>query len=340
MSELGAGVVDGTVRVTVTAGNGDQSVYKLVFSTEKSDLSTLAGITIGGVALPGFAPDVTSYTYQLPVGTTELPAIVPILGDQYQTYSITTAGLNGKWRRIRNFAAFGITLDSLSVAGFEINFDPEVNEYWVNLPQETTVLPAVSYTLKDPTFQTASVRPISGLTGDYKITVRPQSGASRTYIIHFSVATSSNVNLNNIYVDGVALTGFQPDTTAYVITLPEGVSTIPTVTFEKAETSQRVLSVLEGKDVDEARVITECAVFADRVAVDEETVRLRSHIAQMRQMLAAGSPFGRKADFLIQEFNRESNTIGSKCQNADIAKVVVDLKSEIEKIREQIQNIE
>ena len=103
---------------------------------------------------------------------------------------------------------------------------------------------------------------------------------------------------------------------------------------------QKLESVLEGKDVDEARVITECAVFADRVAVDEETVRLRSHIAQMRQMLAAGSPFGRKADFLIQEFNRESNTIGSKCQNADIAKVVVDLKSEIEKIREQIQNIE
>ena len=103
---------------------------------------------------------------------------------------------------------------------------------------------------------------------------------------------------------------------------------------------QKLESVLEGKDVDEARVITECAVFADRVAVDEETVRLRSHIALMRQMLAAGSPFGRKADFLIQEFNRESNTIGSKCQNADIAKVVVDLKSEIEKIREQIQNIE
>lgn len=103
---------------------------------------------------------------------------------------------------------------------------------------------------------------------------------------------------------------------------------------------QKLESVLEGKDVDEARVITECAVFADRVAVDEETVRLRSHIAQMRQMLAAGSPFGRKADFLIQEFNREANTIGSKCQNADIAKVIVDLKSEIEKIREQIQNIE
>ena len=113
-----------------------------------------------------------------------------------------------------------------------------------------------------------------------------------------------------------------------------------TVAAYHARLRQKLESVLEGKDVDEARIVTECAVFADRIAVDEETVRLRSHIAQMRQMLSAGSPFGRKADFLIQEFNRESNTIGSKCQNADIAKVVVDLKSEIEKIREQIQNIE
>ena len=113
-----------------------------------------------------------------------------------------------------------------------------------------------------------------------------------------------------------------------------------TVEAYRARLYQKLQTVLEGREVDEARVITECAIFADRIAVDEETVRLRSHIAQMRQMLGAGSPFGRKADFLIQEFNRESNTIGSKCQNADIAKVVVDLKSDIEKIREQIQNIE
>lgn len=108
----------------------------------------------------------------------------------------------------------------------------------------------------------------------------------------------------------------------------------------EARLRQKMESALEGKNVDESRVIAEAAIFADHIAVDEETVRLRSHLAQMRSMLDAGSPFGRKADFLIQEFNRESNTIGSKCQNADIAKVVVDLKSEIEKIREQIQNIE
>ena len=103
---------------------------------------------------------------------------------------------------------------------------------------------------------------------------------------------------------------------------------------------QKMEAALEGKNVDESRIVAEAAIYADHIAVDEETVRLRSHIAQMRSMLQQGSPFGRKADFLIQEFNRESNTIGSKCQNADIAKVVVDLKSEIEKIREQIQNIE
>ena len=108
----------------------------------------------------------------------------------------------------------------------------------------------------------------------------------------------------------------------------------------EARLRQKMEAVLEGKNVDESRIIAEAAIFADHIAVDEETVRLRSHITQMRSMLQNGSPFGRKADFLIQEFNRESNTIGSKCQNADIAKVVVELKSEIEKIREQIQNIE
>lgn len=98
--------------------------------------------------------------------------------------------------------------------------------------------------------------------------------------------------------------------------------------------------VLGSSGIDESRILTEAAIFADRIAVDEETVRLRSHISQLRQMLEAGSPIGRKMDFLLQEFNREANTTGSKCQSSDIAHVVVDLKSEIEKIREQIQNIE
>ena len=102
----------------------------------------------------------------------------------------------------------------------------------------------------------------------------------------------------------------------------------------------RLRDILADRSLDEQRVITEAAIFADRTAVDEETVRLRSHIAQFRTMLEEGSPIGRKMDFLVQEFNRESTTIGSKCSDASLAKVVVDLKSEIEKIREQLQNVE
>lgn len=113
-----------------------------------------------------------------------------------------------------------------------------------------------------------------------------------------------------------------------------------TVEEYREKLKQKLFEVLGTTDIDETRMITEAAIFADKVAVDEETVRLHSHMAQLRSMLDGGSPIGRKIDFLLQEFNREANTTGSKCQNAEIAHVVVNLKSEIEKIREQIQNIE
>ena len=113
-----------------------------------------------------------------------------------------------------------------------------------------------------------------------------------------------------------------------------------TVAEYRARLEQKLRETLEGLPIDDARVLTECAIFADRIAVDEETVRLRSHLSQLKGMAEGESPIGRKMDFLIQELNRESNTIGSKCQSADIARVVVDLKAEIEKIREQIQNVE
>ena len=118
----------------------------------------------------------------------------------------------------------------------------------------------------------------------------------------------------------------------------ENIERLVSVVEERLE--ERLREVLAERSIDEQRLITEAAIFADKTAVDEETVRLRSHIAQFRQLLEEGSPAGRKLDFLIQEFNRESNTIGSKCNDAQLAQVVVELKSEIEKIREQIQNIE
>ncbi len=102
----------------------------------------------------------------------------------------------------------------------------------------------------------------------------------------------------------------------------------------------RMCEVLEGKSVDENRILLEAGIFSEKTAVDEETVRLKSHIAQFRSMLESAEPIGRKLDFLVQEMNRETNTIGSKVQDIEVTRVVVDQKSEIEKIREQIQNIE
>jgi uncharacterized protein (TIGR00255 family) len=113
-----------------------------------------------------------------------------------------------------------------------------------------------------------------------------------------------------------------------------------TVAEYRARLEARMQEVLQNTQIEESRLLTEAAIFADKVAVAEETVRLRSHLAQLREMLSQGGATGRKLDFLIQEFNRETNTIGSKCSDIDIAKMVVDMKAEIEKIREQVQNIE
>lgn len=103
---------------------------------------------------------------------------------------------------------------------------------------------------------------------------------------------------------------------------------------------QKIREVVEDRQIDDARILTEAAVFADRIAVDEETVRLESHLTSLEQILNSNGAVGRKLDFLVQEINREANTIGSKAQDIEIARVVVDIKSEVEKIREQIQNIE
>ena len=102
----------------------------------------------------------------------------------------------------------------------------------------------------------------------------------------------------------------------------------------------RMCEVLDGKSVDENRILLEAGIFSEKIAVDEETVRLRSHINQFRDMLESSDAVGRKLDFLVQEMNRETNTIGSKVQDIEVTRIVVDQKSEIEKIREQIQNIE
>lgn len=113
-----------------------------------------------------------------------------------------------------------------------------------------------------------------------------------------------------------------------------------TVEEYRLRLTKKMNEVLENTSIDEARILTEAAIFSDKVSVDEETVRLHSHIEQLRHLLDSDEPVGRKLDFLIQEFNREANTIGSKGNDIEMSRIVVDLKSEIEKIREQVQNIE
>ena len=113
-----------------------------------------------------------------------------------------------------------------------------------------------------------------------------------------------------------------------------------TVIDYRARLENKLKEVLSNTSIDESRILTEAAIFADKVAVDEETVRLRSHLEQMNNMLTAGGAVGRKLDFLLQEMNREANTIGSKCTDVRLARIVVDIKAELEKIREQTQNIE
>ncbi len=113
-----------------------------------------------------------------------------------------------------------------------------------------------------------------------------------------------------------------------------------TVAEYRARLFAKMQEVLESSSIDESRILSEAAVFADKVAVDEETVRLRSHLDQLQQMLSSGGAIGRKLDFLLQEMNREANTIGSKGNDLEQARTVVDIKAELEKIREQVQNIE
>lgn len=128
----------------------------------------------------------------------------------------------------------------------------------------------------------------------------------------------------------------------YILEMVERIEEISPQTVENYRNRlyKKLSEVLEDKNIDEQRILTEAAVFSEKIAVDEETVRLRSHIAQLRTILESDEAVGRKLDFIVQEINREVNTIGSKAQDLNVTKIVVEMKSEIEKIREQIQNIE
>lgn len=255
------GGLDGTTRVIVTAANGDQSVYKIVVNTEKSDVNTLQNIYLDGVPLEGFDPDKVQYNVQLPIGTESLPTITVDQGDAYQTVSIVYGDVNGITRitvtagngdtkvyqiKFTVLQATNNTLRMITLDGKDLEgFNPEVIEYTINLPLGTTKQPEVGWTPNDE-YQTVSVRKGSAITDDVKITVRPQSGASRTYTLHFTLEVSGNTALSMIYLDGDSLQGFHADTLHYTDTLPAGVSEVPSITYDKGDETQKVLSITEG----------------------------------------------------------------------------------------------
>lgn len=142
--------------------------------------------------------------------------------------------------------------------------------------------------------------------------------------------------------EGAALEADLREKAKNILTMVEKVEERSPVTVAeyRARLEAKMQEVLESTSIDEARILTEAAIFADKVAVDEETVRLRSHLQQFDTMLSSSEPIGRKLDFLMQEMNREANTIGSKGNDIEQARTVVDIKAELEKIREQMQNIE
>ena len=142
--------------------------------------------------------------------------------------------------------------------------------------------------------------------------------------------------------EGAALVTDLRSRAATILSVVERVEARSPVTVQeyRARLEAKMREVLESTSIDESRILTEAAIFADRIAVDEETVRLRSHLAQMEKLLCEGGSVGRKLDFLLQEMNREANTIGSKGNDIEQARNVVEIKAELEKIREQIQNIE
>ena len=150
------------------------------------------------------------------------------------------------------------------------------------------------------------------------------------------------VRVKETYDDGTALENDLRSRGQTILSLVSQVEAggAQTVLDYRTRLENKIKEVLASTAIDESRILTEAAIFADKVAVDEETVRLRSHLEQMNNMLTTGGAVGRKLDFLLQEMNREANTIGSKCTDVRLARVVVEIKAELEKIREQTQNIE
>ena len=249
------GGIDGVTKITVTAQNGTKTIYRISFSAEKSSVSTLADIKVGGTSIPGFASEKTNYTYTLPVGTTDLPEITYTQGDEYQTVTLTPGSVNGITRLIVKAQdgttttytiVFSVeqasvaTLLDIQIGGLSMpGFKPTQPNYTYVLPRGTQELPEITYTLHDD-YQTVRITE-GGVEGDTRITVRAQSGDIMVYTIHFTIEKSSVAILSDIKIDGVSLPGFSPEILEYSYELAGGTTELPAITWVKGDEYQQVL---------------------------------------------------------------------------------------------------
>lgn len=249
------GGVDGTTKITVKAQNNiNTSIYRISFPLTKSSNSKLADLKVGGVTLPGFSADVTSYSYVLPVGTTVLPAVTWTQGDDFQTVKPIYGGVNGTTKivvtaqdgTVTTYSiAFSVTqatnstLKDIKVGGESIQgFSPDVTEYSIVLPRGTKVLPEITYTPYDNLQQITKKE--GGVNGVTTIRVKAQSGDVTTYSLTFSVEKSDNVLLADIKVGGVTISGFAPDVFEYDYELEAGTTVLPEITYTPGDEYQRV----------------------------------------------------------------------------------------------------
>ncbi len=251
---LETGGVEGTAKVTVTAQSGAVSIYRIYFTVLKSSNCSLNAIKLDGTLIEGFDPNVTDYTIDLPLGATTVPAITWEAGDQWQSITFSDGGLTGTSRIIvragngatKSYSINFVTsqssnskLASLKVDGVEIeNWNPDTLVYSITLPRGTTTQPTVTWEAGDQ-FQTIR-KSDGGVNGDTRITVKAQNGQSTIYTIRFSVETNSNTALEAIYVGGVEIDNFVPETLEYQITLPGGTTVLPSITYTKGDESQTV----------------------------------------------------------------------------------------------------
>ncbi|NCA79257.1 MAG: hypothetical protein EOM76_03580, partial [Sphingobacteriia bacterium] len=282
------GGIDGVTKITVTAQNGTITIYRITFITLKSSVATLTDLQIDGTTIAGFDGNIFTYNYELPIGTTALPAITWTAGDAYQTINIIKGDINGTTKIIVKAQngttntyniifsvaqADNTTLTAITIGGVLIpGFTPTILEYNYVLPRGTTVLPEIGYTQHDE-YQTVIVRK-GGLDGDTKITVKAQTGVTADYTIHFSVEISSNGLLQNIFVDGMALANFDANQFTYTYELPIGTTTMPAITYLRGDEYQTV-TVTEGG----LNGITEILVTSED-KLQKNTYRITFSVAQ------------------------------------------------------------